>query len=399
MRRTLSLDWLIEKFSDRDAAQIDPGALNLLRMGVYQLLFMDKVPDHAAVDATVNMAKKLPRGGLDKFVNAVLRRAARERSNIPWPDREKDTARFMSVFYSHPQWLVELWVRELGIQETEALLNADNVRPKVTLRVNTLKTTRDGLLTRLAEAGVEAEPGRFTPEAIIVERQAPPEIFQEGLAYAQDEASIVVGHVLGPKPGETVLDIGAGPGGKTTHLAQLMNNEGRIRAVDVNPSRLARVKENAERLGAVIVKMVPGDAAEISDSASGIKKGEKADKVLVDAPCSGLGVLARRPDARLRKTPETIEQLAALQKRILAASAVRVRPAGVLVYSVCTIARAETTDVISAFLAEHDDFELMPFSVSLGGKTVLDARDGMLQLLPHLHGTDGMFIAKLRGRS
>jgi 16S rRNA (cytosine967-C5)-methyltransferase len=399
IRRRLSLDWLLSKFSTRPISQVEPEAVNLLRLGLYQLFFMDKIPEHAAVSTSVDLSKKYLRYGADKFVNAVLRRATRENPEDLWPDRTEDEIRYLSVYYSHPEWLVKLWSLELGLETTESLLAADNERPHVTLRTNTLKITREQLIDQLKKAGVEARPGLYSPEAVVVDRQVPPGMFREGLAYVQDEASMLVGRVVGPAAGDIVVDIGAGPGGKTSHIAQLMNNEGRIIAVDANKSRLDLVERNCHCLGVGNVETMLANALE---SLTGLI--HDVDRVLVDAPCSGLGVLARRPDSRWRKKAVDVGDLAALQLRMLEQAARLLRPGGILVYSVCTITQAETVGVTGAFLAANPEFKAVPFHLAdLRSNTTgpdlpkwaLVAPEGELQLWPHIHGTDGMFIAKL----
>jgi 16S rRNA (cytosine967-C5)-methyltransferase len=399
LRQKLTLDWLIELFSARRIEKIEPRLKILLELGLYQLLYLDRVPDHAAVDSTVETAKKKFHAGAGKFANAILRRAARERDNLPWPAREGDLARFLSVYYSHPAWLVELWLEELGAEATESLLAADNLRPKVSLRTNFERLTRDELAAIVSSQGLQVSRGEVCPEALVLEGESPPEeVLSAGLAYVQDQASMAVGRAVSPRPGETVIDLCAAPGGKATHLAELMTGRGRVFAVDINQGRLRLVAENARRLGADIVTTLAGDAAQPLNL-------PEADSVLLDAPCSGLGVLRRRPDLRWRKTPEDITALAELQLSILKQAANYVRPGGWLTYSVCTITRAETYGTVAAFKAARADFE----QFTVGGQGAPSGaaavhwadraapEDPMsVQFRPDRDDTDGMFIAQFR---
>ncbi|HEB12670.1 MAG TPA: 16S rRNA (cytosine(967)-C(5))-methyltransferase RsmB, partial [Actinobacteria bacterium] len=283
LRSRLSLDWLIREFSSKKTKNPDPDIQNILRLGLYQLLYLDRVPDHAAVDTTVKIAKTHLHPSVAKFVNAILRSAGRAKGKLPWPDRDKNEALFLSVFYSHPRWLVDFWLFELGVNTTEALLVSGNERPRVTLRVNTLKTSRKKLVEVLEGYDIHSEVGQLCPESVIIKSFIPGSILDEGLVYVQNEASIAVGHIVEPSAGQTVIDLCAGPGGKTTHLAQLMENKGKIFAVDVSADRLSLIDQNSRRLGIDIIELIKGDATEKLSL-------EVADNVLVDAPCTGLGV-------------------------------------------------------------------------------------------------------------
>jgi len=393
LRAKGTLDWIIKKYSKQRLEKIPDLVLDLIRMGVYQIVFMD-VPDHASVNESVGLAKKYFHPGIAKFVNGVLRAVAREKEKLPWPDKEKDPVQFISLKYFHPVWMVKMWIEEFSIEETEALCKANNQPPKLTLRVNTLKTTPDRLAEALKEAGWEVEPGNYLSEALVVKGVGDiskhPQ-FKEGHFYVQDESSMIISHVVDPQPGETVLDVAAAPGGKTTHMAQLMQNKGQILSVDLNPNRVNLMKQNIQRLGATIAQAIKADATKLKPV---IKK--PVDRILADAPCSGLGVLARRPDARWTKKPEQIAELSRLQTDILAAVSDFVKPGGVLVYSVCTITRQETRLVVERFLRIKEDFYVDDVSPYLPEPLRPDVKDGMIQLLPHKHGIDGLFIARLR---
>ncbi len=385
LRSRLSLDWLIGEFSSKGISKMDSRVLNLLRLGIYQLVFLDKIPSHAAVDTTVELAKKDFRPGVVGFVNAVLRETGRKIDNLPWPDRVKEETLFLSVFYSHPLWLVKLWLKEVGKQKTEALLAANNTRPSVALRVNTLKTSRKELIEYLEKLGVEAKAGEWCPEAIHIQALVPQEIIDKGLAYVQNEGSMLISHMLALSPGQSVIDYCAAPGGKTTHMAQLMMNDGEIFAIDVSDRRLALVDQNRRRLGIKIIRLVKGDASLPIPL-------PKVDDVLVDAPCSGLGVLARRPDSRWQKRREDIERLANLQGLIVNEAANHVNVGGFLTYSVCTITRLETTEVVDKFLKGRPDFSQVKIDIPHG--RAVDNPELSLRLWPDTDKTDGMFVAR-----
>lgn len=393
LRAKGTLDWIIGKFSKQKIDKIPDLVLDLLRMSTYQIIFMD-VPDHAAVNEAVTIAKKLFHPGITKFVNGLLRTIGREKDKIPWPKKSEDPAKYISIKYFHPLWMVKMWIDEFGVEDTEALCEADNRVPRLTIRVNTLKTTPERLSEALRQEGWKVEPGRYLSEALVVKGVGDitsiPQ-FKDGQFYVQDESSMIIGHVVDPQPGETVLDAAAAPGGKTTHMAELMQDKGQIIAVDANPNRVNLIKQNIQRMGIAIAQAVKADATKLKPV---IKK--PVDRVLVDAPCSGLGVLARRPDARWTKTPEQIKELSRLQTDILLSVADFVRPGGVLVYSVCSLTSQETRLAVERFLRVREDFYVEDLSPFLPDALRPDVRDGIIQLLPHKHGIDGLFIARLR---
>ncbi|MDI6715895.1 MAG: 16S rRNA (cytosine(967)-C(5))-methyltransferase RsmB [Actinomycetota bacterium] len=393
LRAKGTLDWIIKLYSKQPIKKIPDLVLDLLRMSVYQIIFMD-VPDYAAVNEAVVISKKYFHPGIAKFVNGLLRNIVRKKDKIPWPKKDKDPAKYISIMHFHPLWMVKMWIDEFGVDETEALCIADNRPPKLTIRVNILKSTPEVLADKLRQEGWLVEPGRYLKEALLIKdvgdiTQLPQ--FKEGYFYVQDESSMLISHVVGPQPGETILDIAAAPGGKTTHMAELMQNKGQIISVDINPNRVNLLKQNIQRMGASIAIAVKADATKLKPI---IKK--PIDRILADAPCSGLGVLSRRPDARWTKTPEQIDELSRLQTDILLSVADFVKPGGVLVYSVCTLTRQETKLVVERFLRVREDFYVEDVSTYLPEVLRQDVRDGMIQLLPSKHGIDGLFIARLR---
>ena len=365
----------------------------LLRMGIYQLLLMDGIPPHAAVYETVELAAGtgVPRG----FINAILRQVQRDGDPLRYPDRDEKPVQFLGARYSYPDWIVQRWVDRFGVDEAERLCVAHNEPAPMTLRTNLRRTTRPELVQALIAADVRAEPGRHTDTAVHA-AHVPPlpdfEPFAEGLFTVQDESSQLVTQLLDPQPGEVVLDVCAAPGGKTTHVAERMDDRGRIVANDPSPDALDRLRENAQRLGLASIETRAHDGAEpIPELQNG------ADRVLVDAPCTSLGILRRHAEGRWLKRDEDARSLAAIQSGLLANAANHVRPGGVLVYGVCTDSHEETTDVIERFLAEHPAFTLEPAQDRL--HSLPDnayTEKGELTMAPHRHGTDGFYAVRVR---
>jgi 16S rRNA (cytosine967-C5)-methyltransferase len=372
VQRCLTLDHVIERLTGRRRERLDPPVLAVLRLGLMQLLLMDGVAEHAAVHESVELAKRDARRG-SGLVNAVLRRATREGAAI-LAELDDATAAAAAIRHSVPPWLAELWWRELGAARARALLAVINDPPESALRVNTLAASP----AQVADAlGVPARPVGGLPEGLVLE--APFDAYSSpqwkaGQIMPQSRASMAVARALAPRPGDRVLDLCAAPGAKTTHLAALMCGRGELVAVERHPGR-------ADGLRRTLARMHVTDAVvEVGDAAVPRAAGRPFDRVLVDPPCSGLGTLQSRPDLRWRTGPERISELAPLQARILRAGALATAPGGTLVYSVCTISRAESDDVITAFLAQQPDWRAEPD----------------LRLAPDTDGTDGFFIARLR---
>jgi 16S rRNA (cytosine967-C5)-methyltransferase len=370
IQRRRTVDHVVEALSSR---QVDAEVLDALRLGIFELLWMDSVPDRAAVDQTVELVKEAsPRAA--GFANAVMRRAAREA-----PAMVAALPADSPVALSHPDWLAELWTATLGHDEAVALMRANNEPAESAVRANELATTRDELLAALAERGVDGRPADDLPEGLVV---AGPfdahgsDLFENGLLMPQSRGSMLVARTLAPRPGERVLDLCAAPGAKSTHLAALMRGDGEVVSVESNPARAGELAENARRLRAGIVSVRQGDARDPIDPAG-------FDRVLLDAPCSDLGTLQSRPDARWRKGSGQIGELAELQGELLDAAAAQVRAGGTLVYSVCTISAREGPGQIERLLSAQRSLEL---------------EGEPIQLLPHRHGTDGFFIARMRKR-
>jgi 16S rRNA (cytosine967-C5)-methyltransferase len=380
VQRRATLDHVAAKLTDRPLNRLDPPVLAALRLGLFELLYLGGAAEHAAVNENVELVKRA-RPHAAGFVNAVLRRAAREGPGI-LAELDDQTFEAASVLHSVPGWLASQWWQELGADEARALLRVVNEPAESALRVNPLVATVEEVVAALpvpSRAATGLSPGTSTfslPEGIVLEGPFDvqgSELWHAGATQPQSRASMLVSRMLGPMPGERVLDLCAAPGGKTTHLATLMGDAGEVVAVERHPGRAAALERTVARMRTSCVRVEVGDAAVPRADGS-------FDRILVDPPCSGLGTLQSRPDLRWRARPEAIGELAALQTRILHAGAHALAPGGTLVYSVCTISRAESEDVVDAFLGEHADFAL----------------DEHVQLLPHHDRTDGFFIARLR---
>ncbi len=382
------MDWIIGQFSSQKVKKIAPWIKNILRMGIYQLIYLDHIPSHAAVHEAVELAKKYGHAGTVRFVNGVLRSILRQKDNISYPDIKQDPIAHITYKYAHPEWLVKAWVKELGVDETILLCKENNDKAPMVLRTNTLCMTRDMLKEQLEAEGVETIESKWTPEALKVMSRfnvRRSEAFDKGFFQVQDESSQLVARLLDPRPDEFIIDSCSAPGGKTTHIAQLMENTGRILACDIQNNKLSLVAQSTARLGITIVETKRMDARDLQHDFSA-----KADRVLVDAPCSGLGIIRRKPDIKWQKGLEQLEKLPELQLEILSQAAQCVRTGGYLVYSTCTLNPAENQGVIKSFLSINPDFQLVPLAEEWPQK------EGMVHLFPHRHGTDGFFMAKMR---
>lgn len=389
----LTLDWMISQVSGRPVEKLDSLILHLLRIGFYQLFYLDRVPAPAAVHATVELVKRGKKRGLAPFVNGVLRGALRKKDTLPWPKREQDEAGFLALRYAHPRWLVQRWLARYGFEETEALLAANNRPAPLTVRANTLRTDRDGLLASLAAEGIEAAPIADVPDGVLLKssgRLTEIAAYQQGLFQVQGESAMLTSRILAPLPGENVLDGCSAPGGKTTHLAQLMDNRGTILALDIYPHRLELVTANCRRLGVDNVRTRCLDAREITPEKIGL-----FDRVMLDVPCSGFGVIRRKPDLKWRRREEDIAELARTQKGMIDAAVSVLKPGGALLYSTCTNEPEETDDVVSHALQEHKNLSAGDVSAALPPQWRTDIGNFGIHLLPHRHEVDGFFISLL----
>ncbi len=391
LRRSITIDWIIERFSKVKIKKMETAVQTALRLGVYQVYFLTRVPARAAVDESVRLVRGPRKKG---FVNAVLRRAAAEKERLAWPGPETDPVERLSILYSHPRWLVRRWLRQYGETETAALLRANLEVPRRTLRVNTLRTSRDEFMKILSSCGIASKKGRYSPYAVDIESGAlPAALTKQGLFAPQDEASQLVPLLLRPRPGQCVLDACAAPGGKSAAMAALMENSGLVAAVDRYAGRLLSVKDLAHRLGICIIAPVAADSTEPPFGAHGARP--PFDAVLVDAPCSGLGVLGRTPDIKLRRKESDITALAKLQKRLIEKTVPLLRPGAALVYSVCTLEPEETVEVVQWALESFGELTLEDAAGVLPEECgPLVNKEGFLQTLPHRHKMDGFFTAR-----
>ncbi|MBM4439980.1 MAG: 16S rRNA (cytosine(967)-C(5))-methyltransferase RsmB [Candidatus Rokubacteria bacterium] len=385
------LDWILAPHSTRPLTTLDPRVLALLRMTAYQLVFLERVPAFAAVSDAVSLAKARSKHGVPEFVNAVLRSFARRGAAEREPRPPADRVEALALRLSFPTWLAARWVARYGDDDAAALMRAMNERPPLTIRANTLRVTREALAERLArEDGLTVTAAAYAPEALIVEHGGAPgawRAFDEGGFAVQDEASMLIARLLAPEPGDTLVDACAAPGTKATHLAQLMGDRGRVIALDPQPARLARVPEAAARLGVSIVETRDGTVEAIAPEFR-----DAADGVLVDAPCTNLGVLRRNPEVKWRRVPQDVAASAARQRAILDAAAGMVKAGGRLVYATCSLEPEENEAVVADFLAAHGAFALDPpgaFPLPLDP-------DGVLRCRPDRHGTDGFTAVRLR---
>jgi 16S rRNA (cytosine967-C5)-methyltransferase len=391
------LDWTIRQSSDSPLKKISPRVLNLLRLALYQILFLDRVPESAAVNEAVKQAKKRHPPYVVSFVNAVLRKACRNKNQISFPDRSKNPVEYLSVFNSYPEWLVRKWIREWGFELTEALLEAQNRVPGLTVRSNALRISRDDLIRRLeAESGIVGKPTPYSPQGVRLEnfrgRVDQGKAFRDGLFQVQDEAAQLTSLLLSPAAGERVLDLCAGYGGKTTHLAELMGDKGKVIALDMNRARLVSLATNAVRLGIRSAVAVAADASENLSSLFRVK----FYRIVVDAPCSGLGVLSRHPDGKWNKKEEDIPRLAQLQKRILNGGCSLLLRGGMLLYVTCTLSREENEEVVESCLTGNKNMALVDLrDQAPWARDLIDDR-GFLRTFPHRHGMDGFFGALMR---
>ncbi len=378
--RKLTLDREIVRLTGRSLTSLDSETVAALRAGLYQLVYMNKIPPFAAVNETVSAAPARSRG----LVNAALRRFMREGAKLSLPSRSEDEAEYLSVLYSMPKWIISSWMRDYGA-DAEAIAAAANMIPPVTLRVNTLKTSANELLSRFEEEGVTAKRSEIAPDMIeLATGKKITELFgyEDGLWFVQDPASRLAALALDAKPGMTVVDVCSAPGGKSFSAAIDMHDEGTVLSRDLHDNKVRLIKTGAERLGIKSISATAADSSKTDEKLVG-----KADRVLCDVPCSGLGVIAKKPDIRY-KTEDDVRRLPDVQYAILSASSPLVADGGVLIYSTCTLRNAENGEIRARFLSEHPEFE--PW---LPDYFPIEATNAGITLMPHKHSTDGFYIA------
>ncbi|BAZ87448.1 16S rRNA (cytosine(967)-C(5))-methyltransferase [Dolichospermum compactum] len=390
VRRQRTLDVIIEQLATKKTPQ--PKDLRtILHLGFYQLRYQQRIPISAAVNTTVELAKENGFPGLTGFVNGLLRQYLRlvEKSSEPLQIPENPVEK-LGILHSFPNWIIELWLSQLGFEETEKLCNWMNQTPTIDLRVNILRSSLKEVESAFVSAGILVKPIPHLPQALrlIGNNGAIQNLpgFHEGWWTVQDSSAQLVAHLLDPQPGHVVIDVCAAPGGKTTHIAELMGDKGKIYACDKTASRLRKLKENAQRLNLQSIEICPGDSRNLPQFYN------TADRVLLDAPCSGLGTMHRHADARWRQTPASVQELSQLQRELLSHNATFVKTGGVLVYATCTLHPAENEQVISEFLAANPHWQIEPPSFDFADISPL----GWLKVWPHQQDMDGFFMVRLR---
>ena len=397
LRWRARLDWTIKHFSKTGLNKVDPVVLNILRLGLFQITDLSKVPVFAAVNTSVEMAKSVSRPWIARYVNGLLRKAARNYQDISFPDIYKNPVSALAVKKSFPEWLIKRWIDRLGLRETGFLCDAVNTIPPITVRANTLKTSRGKLMQSLQGYAENISPTNQAPDGVffsspktaITEFNA----FKDGLFQVQDEAAQLVTLLLRPQPGETILDACAGLGGKTGHISQEMKNKGRLFAMDVDEKKLLRLELEMRRLGASTVKTWVHDLNHpiTMDHFGGF------DRILLDAPCSGLGVLRKNPDAKWISAKQNLIYYQKRQIRFLDHVAHLVKPSGCIIYAACSTEPEENESVIECFLKRHENFAVEHNSTGLPveARSLVD-KNGYLKTFPHLNNMDGFFSVRLK---
>ena len=393
LQRELTLDFYLKSFL-KPKQKLDDWVRYLLFLSLYQMVFLDRIPSHAIVSEAVNIAKKRGHQGISGFVNGVLRNVLRKGvpsfEKLPFEER-------LSIEYSHPVWLVKRWLAQYGVETTEKTLAANNEPPSVTARVNPLKTSKQEVMAELERDGFEVTEGELTPDAIVIKKGKliGHRLFLEGFVSIQDESSMLVARALDVASGMEVLDTCAGPGGKTTHLAELMEDQGKIIALDLHIHKTALIEDQANRLGIHSIETRALDARRVQS----VFSPQSFDRLLIDAPCTGFGVIRRKPEIKYTKSEKDIYSLSGIQAAILESCADLLKPGGKLVYSTCTIDHEENRNQIQAFLANHPDYKLdhtLKERLSLPKELdLIEREDGVIQILPSDFDTDGFFISCL----
>jgi len=401
VKNKITLEWIRDRFIN--LKKIDPWINYIILTGIYQLVYLDKVPVSAACNESVNLAKKHGNPGSVKFVNGVLRNIARNLDNISYPDIQNDPVLHISVVYSHPEWLIKRWVKDYGIEDTVTLCKHNNSKSPNTIRVNTLKIQVDELMTLFADKGVDVKKTLYAPEGLEIANFGQidkMDAFVKGLFIMQDEASMLPARCLNPTPHSIIIDGCAAPGSKTTHLAQLTGDESTILAFDIHSHKLKLIEQNVRRLGINSIQIQKQEAQRIGELFE-----RKVDYLLLDVPCSGLGVLRRRADLRWKKEQQQIKELSKLQLEIIEGAAKCLKPGGTLVYSTCTMTYEENLSVVEKFLENNQGFSFDSLLPYLPDELIKDpllrysAKIGYIQILPQKHNMDGFFIARIIRKS
>ncbi len=394
IRHQRTLDTLIDQLGKKKAQQQPPDLRRILHIGLYQLRYLNNIPPSAAVNTSVNLAKENKLNRLSGVVNGILRQYIRNRETKPDPlILSSDPIKKLAIYYSFPDWIIETWLQQWGEETTEKLCHWFNQTPTIDIRINPLKTTLQTVQTQLTQVGVKVTPLPPFPCALRLQGKIGPITtlpgFSQGYWSVQDTSAQLVSYLLDPQHGETIIDACAAPGGKTTHIAELMGDQGTIFACDRTPSRLKKVQENAQRLQLNSIQTIIGDSRHLPQFS------KRGDRVLVDVPCSGLGTLHRHPDIRWRQTPENVQELTSLQLEILSQAAQWVKPQGTLVYATCTLNPVENQDIIESFLSSHSHWYIEPPNVNWCFSSFVTSSK-WIQMLPYKQDSDGFFMVKLK---
>ncbi|MGF2034584.1 MAG: 16S rRNA (cytosine(967)-C(5))-methyltransferase [Nostoc sp. CmiVER01] len=396
VRRQRTLDTLIDQLAKKKSHQQPQDLRTILHLGFYQLRYQERIPASAAVNTTVQLAKENGFSGLTGFVNGLLRQYIRLLEKIkadPLQLLENPVER-LGILHSFPDWIIQVWLEQLGLVETEQLCEWMNQSPAIDLRINPLRTSIEEVEAALQSVGILARRIPHLPQALRLIGSAGSiqklPGFKEGWWTVQDGSAQLVSHLLDPQPGDVVIDVCAAPGGKTTHIAELMADKGKIWACDRTPSRLRKLQENSQRLNLQSIQIYIGDSRHFNQFQN------TADRVLLDAPCSGLGTIHRHADARWRQTPESVRELSVLQKELITHTSTFVKPGGVLVYATCTLHPVENEEVISTFLAESPNWQIESLSGFESPASAYSTPQGWFKVWPHRQDMDGFFMVRLR---
>jgi len=389
VRWKAKLDYVLVGFYFGDYLKCLNVVKNAMRIALYQIMFLDRIPLYAAVNESVEYVKRIQGEKTAGIVNAVLRNIARNIDNIRYPEKEEDYVYHLAVMYSYPRWMVKRWLEYFGENDAEKMLFTSNRKPYVTLRVNTYKTKTENVINELKKLNIPFFISPYYPHSLVIRKPridiTSMDLFKEGLVTIQDTSATLAALLANPQPGQLIYDMCAAPGGKSFVFAELMKNTGKVVAVDKYPSKLRFIEEGASRLGLTNIEIISGDASELVFE-------EKADVVFLDVPCSGLGTIAKNPDIKWKREREDIYKLAEIQKKILSNATKNVKVGGAIVYSTCTTEPEENEQNIEWFLKQFPNFVLDPAEKYLPSKL---CKDGFLKTLPFLHYIDGAFAARL----
>jgi len=392
IRWKLKIDYVISQFYRGDYSKLDINLKNAIRLAMYQIMFLERVPQSAAVNESVEFVKKLRGQYLANLVNAILRSAIRKIDLVDYPQIEDDPVRALSVAHSFPAWLVRRFLNRFGNYETEQILISLNDRPRLSLRVNTNRVPTEQLASEFDSRGLRVSCGQFIPNFLYVEglaRIGELDSYKAGLFTVQDESAGLVSKLLDPKPGERILDVCAAPGGKTTHILELTNGEVELVAIEKYENRARLIQNSLDRLGYTGVKIIVADATVYSEPSLSL-----FDKILIDAPCTGFGVIRKKPDSKWKREPEDVGKLNEIQIDIFENVSKLLKPGGVIVYSTCTIESDENQGIIYRFLESHPEFTIEPADLYVDRAVV--GREEFVEIFPHRHDMDGGFAARIK---